>query len=258
MLTVGDVKAFIDERAPFATQADFDNSGLLIGSPDTPVRGIHVALDVTERVLDEAESAGANVLVTHHPLMFHPRSRLTEDDGEARLICRLIRGRMALISAHTCLDQAPGGINDVLAGLCGLKGVTGEGYLRVGDLSEPVCGGALARRLEQTLHTVIRVMGDDSLNVRRLGVSSGAGSDGWQEARAMGADAFLSGEIRHHHALAAAQAGMLCLEAGHFATEEPGIFALADALQNHLDALQYSVCVSKSRVGAYAFPPREM
>lgn len=253
-MTVQDIYDFIDTLAPFSSQADFDNAGLLLGEAQQEVTGILVALDATEGVLDEALQQGANLIVTHHPLMFAPRQRLTEDDAEARLLCRMIRGRVALIAAHTNLDQAPGGINDVLAARCGLTEVSGEGCLRIGTLPEGETAASLIPRLEQALRTTVRVMGrvPPDFPLRRMAVSSGAGSDGWAQAAQLKADVFLTGEMKHHHALSLVSAGVLGLEAGHFATEEPGIFALADALQTRLNGLQYKGYVSKSRQGGYA------
>lgn len=251
MPTVKDIYDFINDIAPFETQEPFDNAGLLTGDPAWPVRGVHIALDVTSTVLDEAEAAGANLIVTHHPMMFAARKHLVETDGEAKLLCRMIRGHVALIAAHTNLDQAAGGINDVLARTLGLTDVLGEGYLRVGDLPEALTAEDFAARAGQALRTVVRLMGAPDRPVRRVAVSSGAGSEGWAEAAALAADAFLTGEAKHHHALAAVEAGLVMLEAGHFATEALGIFALADALQNHLNAVQCSIRVSKSGARAY-------
>lgn len=253
-MTVQDIWNWLDERAPFATQTAYDNAGLLIGDASWEVTGIHAALDVTDGVLDEAEAAGANLIITHHPLMFAPRKRMTENDYEGRLICRMIRGRMALIAAHTNLDCAPGGMNDVLASVCGLRGVTGEGFVRVGELPEGMTAGALAGLVAERLKAPVRVMGQMPKDrpVHRMAVCSGGGSDEWETARALGAEVFLSGEIKHHHALAMCAEGMLALECGHFATEEPGIFALADALQNHLNEVQYKGYVTKSAQGGYA------
>ena len=252
MLTVQNVYDFIDGRAPFDTQEGFDNAGLLVGDPAWEVRGIHVAMDVTSRVIDEAEAHGANLIVTHHPMMFSPRRRMTETDAEGRLRGRLLRGRMALIAAHTNLDRAPGGINDVLAHAAGLTEVSGEDFIRAGSLPAPMTARALADALSRRLNTVVRLMGHEDALIRRVGLCSGSGSEFWQEAAAMGAQAFLTGEAKHHHALEAAEAGVVMLEAGHFATEAPGIFALADALQIWPDAVQYGVCVSKSEAPAYA------
>ena len=256
MMTVQDIYQIIDRMAPFDTQEDFDNAGLLVGDPAMAVRGIHVALDVTERVLDEAEAVGANLIVTHHPIMFSPVKRLVTTDYETRLIFRMVRAGMALIAAHTNFDRAPGGMNDALAARCGLTEVTGEGFIRIGSLPHPMTGRELTAHIAASLDTVVRPMGDAEKVYRRMALCSGGGSDFWAEGLALGADAFLTGEMKHHHALALADAGMLGLEAGHFATELPGVFALANALQNAANAVQYDVCISTSQAGAYAPPAR--
>ncbi len=251
MLTVQQVYDFINDRAPFETQVAYDNSGLLVGHPDTEVKGIHVALDVTNAAIDEAIANGANLIVTHHPMMFSPIKRLVETDCDARLLCRLIRAGIALISAHTNLDQAPGGMNDVLAATVGLTDVQGEGFVRVGTLKKAMTAQAFAAQVSEALGDVVRVMGDGAKQVTRVGLCSGSGSDEWPAAALMGADAFLTGEVKHHIALQAADSGVVLLEAGHHATEVPGIFALADALQNAAFVVQYKVRVSKSNAHAY-------
>ncbi len=251
MLTVGEIYRFIDQKAPFATQEDYDNSGLLLGHPDQQVHHILVALDCAMGVAQEAEAIGADLIVTHHPLMFASRKNLREDDGEGAILCRLIRGHKALIAAHTCLDRAPGGMNDVLAETIGLAHITGEDFLRVGDLPHPMTVEDCTRWLQDHLKTVVRPMGRSTNMVHRVGLCSGAGSEMWQQAKAMGADAFVSGEIHHHHALTACQQGVTCFECGHAATETVGIFALADALQKHADAVQWNVRVTKSLLNAY-------
>lgn len=253
-MTVQQVFDFINARAPFETQEDFDNAGLLVGDPEWEVSGIHVALDITNAVIDEAIARGANLIVTHHPMMFAPRKRMVENEHEARLLCRMIRRRIALIAAHTNLDQACGGINDTLAETLGLQDIVGEGFLRVGNLPEAMTAEDFARHTQERLHTVVRLMGDGAHPVRRVGMCSGAGSDFWRDAAALGADAFISGEVKHHHALEAVEAGVVLLEAGHFATEQPGIFALADALQKWLNEVQYEVVVSKSGTQPYGCP----
>ena len=251
MLTIRQVYDFINERAPFETQLPFDNSGLLVGHPDNAVTGVHFALDVTNKVIDEAIESGANLIVTHHPMMFSPIKRLAETDHEARLLCRLIREGISLIAAHTNLDQAPGGCNDVLAQTIGLTDIQGEGFVRVGTLPHAMSAAELAAHIGEKLGDVVRVMGDASAVITKVGMCSGAGADEWPAAAAMGAEAFLSGEVKHHIALEAADAGVVMLEAGHHATEEPGIFALAKALQMSELGVQYNVRVSLSRAKAY-------
>lgn len=256
MLTVQQVYDFINERAPFETQVAYDNSGLLVGHPDQEVKGIHVALDVTNAVIDEAVANGANLIITHHPMMFSSIKRLVETSHEARLLCRLIRGGISLISAHTNLDQAPGGVNDVLAEIIGLTDVTGEGFVRVGRLPRAMTAAELAEHISACLGDVVRVMGNGDTMVTHVGMCSGSGSDEWPVAAAMGAQAFLTGEVKHHIALEAADSGVVLLEAGHHATEEPGIFALGNALQKWLDDVQYNVRVCHSGARAYQLSVR--
>ena len=253
-MTVHDLMLLIDAVAPFSTQEEWDNSGLLVGSPSQEISAVLFALDVTDAVIDEALACGAELIVTHHPLMFSPRHRLTDEDYEGRLLQRLIRMNLSLIAAHTCLDKAPGGVNDALAAVCRLTNIQGEGYVRVGALPEPLEAGALSLRLSEALGDTVRCMGPKDAVIRTLGLCSGGGSGEWEQAAALGCDAFLSGEIKHHHALAMADAGIVALECGHFATELPGILTLAEALQNALDTVEYKVRIFQSASEAYGFP----
>lgn len=171
--------------------------------------------------------------------MFSARKRLTEADYEGHLLIRLIANGLSLIAAHTNLDQASGGMNDTLAGLLGLENIVGEGFLRVGDLSAPMTAEAFADFAARQLGDTVRVMGHREALIHRVGLCSGGGCDEWADAHAMGADAFLTGEVKHHIALDASYHGVVLLEAGHFATENPGIFALMKALQNAPDIVQW-------------------
>ena len=244
----------LDAIAPFDSQADFDNSGFLVGDPAREIHGVLLALDVTENVIDEALAAGAGLIITHHPLLFSPLSRLTEEDYEGRLIRRLTRENISLIAAHTNLDQAPGGINDALACLCGLTDVRGDGFFRMGELAESMSSGAYAAFLAERLGDTIRLMGPADVPVRRVGLSSGGGGDEWRRAAEAGCDLFVSGEIKHHLALAMADLGIVACECGHYATEYPGMAVLAEALQNALREIECSVRVFLSEARAYGFP----
>ena len=253
-MNVWDLYDMIDRIAPFSTQMEGDNSGFLVGSAGQEVTGILFALDVTDPVIDEAAARGAQLIVTHHPLMFSPLRALTDADYEGRLIRRLTRENISLIAAHTNLDQAPGGINDTLAACCGLTGITGEAFFRCGLLPEPLTARAFADRLKALLHTEVRLMGPEGKTIRKVGLCSGGGSDEWLRALEAGCDAFISGEIKHHHGLAMADSSLVGLECGHFATEEPGIRALASALQKEFNQVECNVRVYVSEISAYSFP----
>ena len=253
-MTVRDIYQVIDALAPFSSQEEWDNSGLLAGSFSDPVTGILFALDVSQPVIDEALRLHASLIVTHHPLMFSPRQRLTDEDYEGRLLSRLLRHRISLISAHTNLDRAPGGINDVLASRCGLDQVTGEDFFRYGLLAEPLTAGVFSERLSDSLSCTVRLMGPADRSIRRIGVSSGGGGDSWETAVRCGCDAFVTGEMKHHLALSAADAGLITLECGHDATERPGIRALAETLQNVPDTVKWKIGVFISEIPPYSFP----
>ena len=252
-MTVYDFYLLMDQIAPFDTQAEFDNSGLLVGSPSAEVSAVLLALDVTEAVIDEAVALGAQLIITHHPLMFSARRQMTDEDYEGRLIRRLVREDISLIAAHTNLDQAPCGINDTLAELCGLTEITGEGFFRSGLLPEAMTAAACAEELGRRLGTVVRLMGPEDAVIRRIGLCSGGGSDEWHTAAAAGCDAFISGEIKHHIALALADAGLIGFECGHYATEEPGVRALAAALQKQINQVECKMRIYVSDVSAYSF-----
>lgn len=250
-MNVLDIQKMIDDIAPFETQAGFDNSGFLVGEGSSEIQAILFALDVTDHVIDEAIKLNANLIVTHHPLLFTSRKNITDVDHEGYLLLKLVKNGISLISAHTNLDQAHGGINDTLAEICGLKDTEGEGYIRVGNLKRSVSVVDYAQTLSDCLHTTVRIIGDRNRLIQRIGLCSGAGSDEWEKVVPYHADAFISGEIKHHHALSMVAAGMVAFECGHYHTEKPGLFALADALQSTLNQLELNVNVFKSELEAY-------
>ena len=251
MATVADILKYIESIAPPFMKEGWDNVGLLCGRKERDVKRILVALDPFRNVIEEAIAEKCDLIVTHHPMMFSPIKRLTETNHEARLLCRMIRAGISLISAHTNLDQAPGGCNDVLAETIDLNDIQGEGFVRVGTLPVPMSAAELAAHIGAKLGDVVRVMGNPAAVITKVGMCSGSGAEEWSAAAAMGAQAFLTGEVKHHIALEASDAGIVLLEAGHHATEEPGIFALAKALQNSPLGVQYNVRVSISSAKAY-------
>ena len=253
-VTVGMIEEMLNSLAPMETAEGYDNVGALVGKRDQKVTKILVALDATMDVAKEAEKIGAELIVTHHPLMFSPFHALTDGNYEGRLIRRLTRENISLIAAHTNLDQAPGGINDTLAAACGLTDVTGEGFFRSGLLPKPMTVREFADELCGRLRTTVRVMGPEDRIIRKAGLCSGGGSDMWHDAVETGCDAFVSGEIKHHWGLALADSSVIGFECGHFATEEPGVRALAAALQKELNQVECKVRIYVSGISAYSFP----
>ena len=244
---VSDVRALVNGIAPFELAEEWDNVGLLFGHAQAEVTRVLVALDLTQGVLDEAKALDAQLILTHHPIMFSSRKRVTDEDREGRLMLGMAEAGIAHIAAHTNLDAAPGGVNDTLMAAMGAVNLTGEGCVRAGDLPQGTTLGALAALAERRLRGPVRVYGDRETVVRRLGCCSGAGGSEIAEAKALGADCFITGEVRHHEALDAVDGGVCVLEAGHFETENPVCEVLAGALQNAADALQYKLTVFCSK-----------
>lgn len=252
-MTVNDFYSMIDSIAPFAEQADFDNSGILVGSPSADVHRVLFALDVTPRVLDEAGDLQADLIVTHHPLLFTPRQNITDADYEGMMISRMIRMNISHIAVHTNLDAARGGINDVLARVCGLTDVHGSGYVRYGELIHETAAADYRLILSSALSSTVRLFGNPEHYCKKVCVCSGSGSDQWKKALECGADTFISGEIKHHHALEMINAGLNVFECGHYATERPGILALADTLQTQLHDVELNLRIFKSCTDGYGF-----
>lgn len=244
MVPVSMMLALVDEIAPFALMEEWDNVGLLAGHPDWPVERAMVALDLTRGALNEAVEKKAQLIVTHHPILFHARKNLREDDAEGALLASLVRAGIALIAAHTNYDNAPGGMNDVLAAGLGLNAVEVLPHgLRAGFYSgTPESLYALA--MERLGGTPRLYRG--GVTVRKVAVCGGAGGEFWPDALGAGCDALLTGEVRYHQALAATEAGLTLIEAGHYQTERVMVKALRNSLQTRANTLQYNVHVFES------------
>ncbi|MBR4040639.1 MAG: Nif3-like dinuclear metal center hexameric protein [Clostridia bacterium] len=245
--TVKDIERLVGEIAPYELAEQWDNVGLLLGRAGNPVTRVLTALDLTDGVVQEARALGVQAIVTHHPIMMDARRRMTDADREGRLMLSLAESGIAHIAAHTNFDSAQGGVNDTLMARMGAQNVRGEGCLRVGDLEAGMTLDRLCALAEKKLHTVVRAYGAPDTAVTVLGCCSGAGGGFFEEAKALGADCFITGEIKHHIALEAMAQGMCVIEAGHFETENPACEVMANALQNACDELKYNVTVFCSK-----------
>lgn len=234
MTTVADILAFLDTLAPRSLKMDWDNCGLLCGRPGREVRRILVALDPFDTVIDEAIRVKADLLVTHHPLIFRNGLMAVNEDTEAgRCVLKLVEHSIAAINAHTNLDIAPGGINDVLAqtlGLNGIETIGEEGLLRRGTVP--------AQPLPQFLAHVKQALGCDGLRyvdggrpVATVAVGGGACADEMEEALAAGCNTFVTSDVKYNQFRTAFQLGLNLIDAGHFHTENPAMPVLRDRLQ---------------------------
>ncbi|MDL2207030.1 Nif3-like dinuclear metal center hexameric protein [Eubacteriales bacterium OttesenSCG-928-N13] len=244
-VTVQQIAQLIDQMAPFDTAVSYDNVGLLVGHPDSQVDKILVALDLTMGAIEEAQQMRAQLIVTHHPVMFHARKNLREDEAEGALLCALVRSGIAMIAAHTNFDAARGGVSEVLAETVGITNLEpiADGLVTIGDYDGTL--DKLMQDVRALINPNARLYGKDK-PLKRVAACGGAGSDFWIHAQQAGADAYLLGEVRHYDALAAVQSGMPLIDAGHYETERLSLKALVHGLQTRANELQYNVRVQES------------
>lgn len=263
MATVNDILTFVESLAPRYMMMNWDNCGLLCGRREKPVKKILVALDPFRSVIEEAIEMGADLIVTHHPLIFGEEVKAVNGDTETgRCLLTLMEHGIAAINAHTNLDQAPGGINDVLAQTLGLSEIQvlspdgtdtmgrPYGLLRAGFVEE--------QPLEQFLAVVKENLRCDGLRycdggrpVRRVAVGGGSCGGAFAEAAAHGCDTLVTADVKYNQFRSAYEAGINLIDAGHFHTENPTMPVLAEKLrsafpevevlfsENHRDCMRF-------------------
>lgn len=218
MITHGDILQFIDQIAPFETALDFDNTGLLLGCPTQPASGVMLALDATNDVLQQALDSNCSLVITHHPILFEPIKQLLCDS----IAYQYIQANVSVISAHTNLDRASGGVGDCLAQALQLRNIRefaqSDGMGRMGELSKTMDAAELACYVGEKLGVAPRFTMSDR-PIQTVAVLGGGGDFAWRAAKQAGADAFVTGESKHHILIAAEQAGFCYIDASHYATE---------------------------------------
>ncbi|MBP5289502.1 MAG: Nif3-like dinuclear metal center hexameric protein [Clostridia bacterium] len=232
-MKISEIEAFLNERFPRSLACEWDNDGLLV-CPDREreVRLVITCLDVTLSVIHKAIESGAELILSHHPLLFHPLNRISEDDLAGQKILLLIRHGISVLSLHTRFDGAPGGLNEHFAkslGVCVEEHVAllpEEPHIGdLGVLSERMMPEDLARHAAAVLDAPVRLYSAGG-SVERVAVSCGSGKDLVEPALEAGADAFISGDIPYHAAQSAVERGMTVIDCGHHASENaaPDVF----------------------------------
>ncbi len=235
-MTVADIYKFIDTLAPFSTAEDFDNVGLLVGDGTQSVTHVVVALDCTPEVLAFAAGQGAQLVVTHHPVIFDP---LKSIDTQS-VVYKAIAGGVAVLSAHTNLDFAPGGVCDTLAGALGLTNVQAHhSGLRVGRI-DPMPPRKFAAWVKNQLGcTAVRFV-PGKTTVQQVAVCSGSGGSLLPQALELGVDAYVCGDLKHSAFLEASARGLTLVDAGHFETERVIIPVLRQKLERAFPHIRFS------------------
>ena len=228
-MKIKEVIAALERFAPLPLQEGFDNAGLQLGLTEAwEVSGALLCLDVTENVLDEAIRKGCNLIVSHHPLIFHKLASISGSNFVERIVMRAIENHVAIVSMHTNMDNARGGVNFKIAEKLGLRDVdffvrkegadAGSGV--IGTLPEPMAAAEFIRLLKERFG-VACVMTNELLQrpVSRVAICGGAGSLLLGDAEKAGADAFVTGEMHYHDYFDHEQKIQICV-IGHYQSEQ--------------------------------------
>lgn len=219
-MKVKELVSFLYGIAPEDLKEDYDNVGLLVGDENAEITGVLVSLDCFDEVVSRAEDLNANLIVTHHPVIFEPLKSVTEQS----LVYKLINKGISVISMHTNLDKTEGGVNDALCAALGLFDVktviTEEGFpIRVGELPEPEDPYTFAKTIKQALSGAVKFVPGNK-DVLTVAVCSGSGGDFIYDAINCGADALVTSDVKHHLFIEAGENNISLYDAGHFNTED--------------------------------------
>ena len=243
-MTVNELYAALAAIYPQTLSTPWDNDGkMVVPDPTREVRRVLCCLDCDAGAVGEAVRRGADVILTHHPLIFRPLKALDAEDPAAAKTMLLVKEGIAVLSFHTRLDCAEGGVNDVLFDLFGLTGketwqVDGQPMGRIGALKEPTSGEELAKAVKEKLGSEAVRLVLPKKAVKKVALLGGSGGSNFKDALAAGADAMITGEASHHQLLDAAEAGLCLIAAGHDYTERPVVGALAAAVENADPAIE--------------------
>lgn len=242
MPTVRQIYDFINSLAPFATQESWDNSGLLLGNPDKEVTKASLALDATAKTVAAAKENGAELMITHHPVIFSPAKKILAGS----VIYELLTSGISAISAHTCLDSTEGGVNDALAALIGLEDIkplelegTATPLVRTGKLPHSMSGEELALLVKEKLGCNLR-LADAGKPIEKVAVCGGSLSSLTYELIGK-VDAFVTGDLTHHYFIDAADSGLTAIAAGHFETENPVMSVLKAKLEAQFPETEFTL-----------------
>lgn len=264
-MQIKDIISTLDQIAPFRLAENWDNVGLLVGNPGHAVTAVLVGLDPTIRLLDEAITQGANTIITHHPLIFHPLSAIKTTTPVGLFLEKALTNRINIIACHTNLDSARSGVSDVLADFFDLVHVEplrtspditlpGTGIGRIGNFKEGLDRDQFMQKVFRALDLpFVQMTGLLPERIFRLALCGGSGSDFAEPAFASGADVYLSAEIKHSTARWAEECGFCIIDGTHYATEQPVVRHLVAQLQLAAKAENWSVPIRPTQTETHPF-----
>lgn len=232
-MTVEQLAALLEERIPATLSEPWDHDGrMVIPNGDAPVMRVLCALDCTSEAVKAAAARGCNVILTHHPLLFHPLETLSDRDSVGKRVLSCVKAGIAVLSYHTRLDCMDGGVNDCLAHLLGLQNVRAFlPYARVGEVEEQPFAD-FCKLVRNRLKARSLVCVGCTETVRRVAVLSGSGKGEIAAVKQAGADTFVTGEVTHNDLLDCRELGLNLIAATHHAAERVVLPFLAETVRS--------------------------
>ncbi len=243
MTTVSDIYDNLCLLAPVETQLDFDNAGFLIGRANKTVSKVILSLDITDEVIEEAVSVGAELIISHHPVIFTSLNSLT-DSGSGRKALRMAENGIAAICMHTNLDISDGGVNDVLLALMGAVrhgALDEDGCGRIGELPAEITLKNFLLRCKSALNAKGLRYYDAGRTVKKIAVMGGSGSSAIETAFNKGCDTYLTADINYHKFQLAQELGINLIDGDHFYTENPIIPVLTERLSKAFPQVEFII-----------------
>ncbi len=243
MVTIKDITSVIEEFAPLGYQASYDNAGLIVGRAETEVRGVLLAVDVTEEVIAEAKNIGANLIITHHPIVFHPLKRFNSASYVERCVEEAIRSDISLYACHTNLDSTPNGMSWRLATMLGLKNLVllestskeeNVGFGVIGELSESMAFADYIEQIASTLNlSAVRYSQPVERPIQRVALCTGAGGSLMSRVKSSGVDLYITGDLKYNDFMEPDKK-FTVVDIGHFESEYCAIDLLFDILSKKM------------------------
>ncbi len=241
----------IEKRSPLSLQEDWDNSGFQIKTGNPEIYRVLIALEISDAVIREAVDRKAEVIVTHHPMYFHPCKRITAEDITGRWTMKLIQKSISVYSIHTPFDKCDGGNNDYLGRVLHLHQLDRmeedvSGFCRCGYVDGDCSIAEYIQQIEDWLKmdvSYFRFVGDPALKVEKVGLCTGAGAEFIPSAKAAGCDLFVTGDVKYHDARLARDLDLNVLDLGHFGSEKIFVNNMSAYLREHtsLDIFESAV-----------------
>ena len=248
-LCLSDIVEIANRLFPFDIAEPWDNCGIQIGDPTRRVNSIAFSLDATPQTVKFASASSCELLVTHHPVLLEPFRNIVADNLFGRTLLDAARMGVDILSLHTNLDAAAGGLNDQLIGKLGLENVTtfvSAQCARVGRLPEATTVFELARKIARDLEiSHVRVISEKDCEVRTLFLAAGSGMSFLGEALRQNADVMVTGDVRYHAAREALEMGMPVIDAGHYGLEKGAVELLSAAFEAEFSRLGLAInCIN--------------